>query len=108
MIAVYNNTKMVYTTIMQKYIEFASYLKRNNGKPPNRALSKAEQYTLKVYRILQDGQWHSAAAIALKLNLNSLRYVRNILVSLKAPLGIESSQLGYRLKNNDWYYTKMV
>jgi len=88
----------MYTAIMQKYIQFATILKRNNGKPPSRALSKAEQYTLKVYRILQDGQWHSAAAIASKMNLVSVRYVRNILVSLKVPLGIESSQLGYRLK----------
>lgn len=85
---------------MEKYIQFANYLKRNNGKPPKRILSKAEQYTLIIYKLLSDHEWHNAAAIATKLNLVSVRYVRNILVSLKAPLGIESSQLGYRFKKD--------
>jgi hypothetical protein len=85
---------------MEKYKSFAEYLKRNNFKPPKRALARSEQYTLSIYKVLRDGNWHSAAAIASRLNLNSVRYIRNMLLVLKTPLGIESSQLGYRLKIN--------
>jgi hypothetical protein len=85
---------------MEKYISFANYLKRNNFKPPKRALARSEQYTLSIYKVLRDGNWHSAAAIASKLDLASIRYIRNMMASLKAPLGIESSHLGYRLKIN--------
>ena len=85
---------------MEKYISFANYLKRNNFKPPKRALARSEQYTIAIYKVLRDGNWHSAAAIASKLNLVSTRYIRNMMAALKTPLGIESSHLGYRLKIN--------
>jgi biotin operon repressor len=88
----------MYIDGMEKYKTFAAYLKRNNGKPPKRVLAKSEQYTIAIYKVLQDHQWHSAAAIASKLNLCSVRYIRNILQAIKAPLNIESSRQGYRLK----------
>jgi hypothetical protein len=83
---------------MEKYKSFAEYLKRNNFKPPKRALARSEQYTLSIYKVLRDGNWHSAAAIASRLNLNSVRYIRNIMAAIKSSLDIESSRLGYRLK----------
>ncbi len=85
---------------MEKYISFANYLKQNNFNPPKRALARSEQYTIAIYKVLQDGNWHSAAAIASKLNLSSTRYVRNMMAAIKTSLGIESSYLGYRLKIN--------
>ena len=85
---------------MEKYTNFANYLKQNNFNPPKRALARSEQYTIAIYKVLQDGNWHSAAAIASKLNLSSTRYVRNMMAAIKTSLGIESSYLGYRLKIN--------
>lgn len=62
---------------------------------PVRILTRPEQQAIAIHKLLSDGEWHTAKAIAQHIGVKSHRHVNNIMQALKAPMAIASGQQGY-------------
>jgi transposase len=61
--------------------------------------SKSQQLAIALYKILQDGEWHTTASLALK-EKKSKSYVSRILSTMRQPLGLKykkSADAGWKL-----------
>jgi hypothetical protein len=77
-----------------RYTRFALEYASNNFSAPDRFLGIAEQQTIIIYDLLQDGEWHTAKEIGCELSLGK-RTVQNIMQAISNPLSITNSHLGY-------------
>ena len=64
---------------------------------PDRILTRPEQQAIAIHKLLSDGEWHTAKAIASHISVKSTRHVNNIMQALKVPMAIASGQQGYTI-----------
>jgi hypothetical protein len=65
-----------------------------NGGYGDKIQSRIEQQVAIIHALLSDGEWHTAQAIADRLQL-SKRHTQNIMQALVKPFAIASGQQGY-------------
>ena len=81
------------------YTKFAAEFASNGYKAPKRSLTSGERHVLAIYKLLKDGEWHTASEVMQVTGSQSKTHTRNFIRSLKQPLAIASGQQGYCIPN---------